>query len=303
MRVRNYGVRFPVCSQWEGMAQSKSMKKFLRSLFRILLGVVLGSLALLTGCQSKFIYFPRAYGEGEVGKWSTKTNGERVAYETSQGTQVAYLQRRVRQQGPPERLWIVAGGNGTVALDLAEFCWEHGDPRDAFLLVDFPGYGECLGNPTPGRIQESMAAVVPAAAQALGLEMDVLKPKLRVFGHSLGAAAVLLAAREFEIHQGVLLAPFTSTMEMSRQVAHVPLGFLVYHRFDNVARLRELAVGGGKFIVFHGADDEVIPTQMSRDLKQAVPDLIEYHEVPDGMHNDLFLLERKAISAALVRVR
>ncbi len=279
------------------------MKKFSRSLFRIILGVVLGSLVLLTGCQSKFIYFPRPYGNGEVAGWASKTNGQRVTYETSQGTQVAYLQRRVRQQGPPERLWIVAGGNATVALELADFCWDKGDPRDAFLLIDFPGYGECPGHPTPARIQETMAAAVPAAGKALGIGMDVLKPKLRVFGHSLGAAAVLLAAREFDIHQGVLLAPFTSTMEMSRQVAHVPLGFLVYHRFDNVARLRELAAGGGKFIVFHGTDDEVIPTQMSRDLKASTPDLIEYHEVPDAMHNDLFLLERKAISAALSQVR
>jgi fermentation-respiration switch protein FrsA (DUF1100 family) len=72
---------------------------------------------------------------------------------------------------------------------------------------------------------------------------------------------------------------------------------------STTARLQELAKGGGKFIVFHGTDDEVIPTQMSRDLKAATPYLVEYHEVKDGQHNDLFLLERKAISEALGRVR
>jgi pimeloyl-ACP methyl ester carboxylesterase len=239
----------------------------------------------------------------EVAKWSAKTNGQRLSYQTSHGAQVAYLQRQVRQHGPPERLWIVAGGNGTLALDLAEFCWDHGDPRDAFLLVDFPGYGECVGTPNPGRIHDNMAAVVPAAALALGMSMEMLKPKLRVFGHSLGAAAVLLAAQEFDIHRGVLLSPFTSTMAMSKQVLHVPLGWLVYHRFDNQTRLQELAASGGKFIVFHGTNDEVIPTQMSRDLKAAAPQLIEVHEVPDGLHNNLFQIEGKGISSALGAVR
>jgi uncharacterized protein len=272
-------------------------------ILRITLGTMLSCLILLTSCQSKLLYFPRAYEAGRVSEWVTKYRGEKIQYETSQGPQVGYLQRRVHQAGPPERLWIVGGGNGSLALDLAEYCWEHGDSRDAFLLVDYPGYGDCAGAPTPSRIRENMAGVVPATAKALGVDLEVLRPRLRVFGHSLGTACVLLAAQEYGIRQGVLLAPFTSTMEMTKVVLHVPLGWLVWHRLDNEARLQELAVGGGKFIVFHGTADEVIPVRMSRELKAAAPGLVDLHEVPGAHHNDLLQLQAGEIQVALSLAR
>lgn len=279
------------------------MRKFLRTIFRSVSIVVLLGVGLLTAWQSNLLYFPRAYQPQELSSWMQKGRGQRVTYETGQGAQVAYLQRRVRQEGPPDRLWIVGAGNGSVALDLADFCWDHGDSRDVFLLVDYPGYGECAGSPTPGHIQENMAAVVPAAARALGLTLEQVRPKLRVFGHSLGCAAVLLGAREFGVHRGVLLAPFTSTMDMAQVVLHLPLGSVVWHRFNNVARLTELATGEGKMILFHGTEDEVIPLRMAHEIQAAAPTLVELHEVPGGRHNDLLFRQPEEITAALARAR
>ncbi|NJR41407.1 MAG: hypothetical protein HC767_00865 [Akkermansiaceae bacterium] len=54
----------------------------------------------------------------------------------------------------------------------------------------------------------------------------------------------MIAAREFKIQQGVLLTPFTSTMDMGRHMTGLPIGSLVWHRFDNGARLDELAAHG-----------------------------------------------------------
>ena len=281
----------------------QTLRKFLRKLMRIVTGVIIGSLTLLTACQSRFIYFPRPYAAGDVETWKQKYHGEIISYETSAGRQQAYLQRKVRQQGPPERFWLVAGGNAALALDLADWLWENGDSRDAFLLIDFPGYGQCEGSPNPSRIHENMLAAVPAAIQKMGFSPAEIQPRMRIFAHSLGCAGTLLAAREFGIRRGILLSPFTSTMDMTRQVLGVNLGWLLWHRFDNKARLHELAGTDARFIVFHGTTDEVIPISMSREMKAEMPDLINLREVPEGFHNDLFEVAEKAIASAMAELR
>ena len=98
----------------------------------------------------------------------------------------------------------------------------------------------------------------------------------------------MLAATEFKIQRGVLLAPFTSTMDMSRRMTGLPVGFLVWHRFDNSARLAELAARGpGEVIILHGVNDEVIPVAMSRTLEAQQKAIVRLREIPGGKHNTI----------------
>jgi uncharacterized protein len=98
----------------------------------------------------------------------------------------------------------------------------------------------------------------------------------------------MIAATEFKIQRGVLLTPFTSTMDMASVVTGLPVGFLVTHRFDNEARLAELASRGpGKVIILHGSDDESIPVMMGRKLAENRKDVIHYIEIPGGRHNTI----------------
>lgn len=253
------------------------------------MAVVGGALAmvpmlLLLGCQSKLIYFPRAYPVGLSGRWVEETPGRAVNYETSQGKQRSFLQGNLEN---PQRLWIVCGGNGTVALEWSAWLRRHGAAEDAWLLVDFPGYGDCEGTPNPERIAENLRTAVPLACQMVGWD-GIRKERLRVFGHSLGAAACLMGGVEFGVREGVLLAPFTSTMDMAHVMVGLPLGFLVTHRFDNHERLAELAEKGtGRLVILHGSQDEVIPVAMGRELAAAHPEWITFRELEGGRHNTL----------------
>jgi pimeloyl-ACP methyl ester carboxylesterase len=256
-------------------------------------------LVLLTSCQSKLIYFPRPYGAEETAKWSAETRGKPIEFTTSQGRQRAFLQGDLNS---PRNLWIVCGGNGTVALDWSEWLQKHAPPEDAFLLVDFPGYGDCEGYPNPARIRESLQAAVPLATKTLGWT-DPNPTQLRFFGHSLGAAACLIAATEFKIQRGVLLTPFTSTMDMANVVVGLPVGFLVTHRFDNEARLAELAARGpGEVIILHGSDDESIPVTMGRKLADQRKDVVHYIEVPGARHNNIHDQNAGELSGALRKI-
>lgn len=255
-------------------------------------------LLLIGGCQSSFIYFPRPYGPETVRRWSSAHEGRVLSYQTGQGRQQAYLQGNLKS---PRHLWIVCGGNGSLALDWSDWLAANGPGDDAFLLVDFPGYGNNEGAPSPGRIAEGFRQVVPAAKDAVGLPRDT--DRLRFFGHSLGAAAVMIAAAEFRIPRGVLLAPFTSTMDMAREVTGLPVGFLLVHRFDNRARLRELAGNGGRVTIVHGTDDEVIPVSMARQLAADQPAHVELVEIPGGRHNTIAEFSPATLAEALNSAR
>lgn len=257
----------------------------------------LGFLGALVGCQSKLIYFPRPYAPGLTARWQAETKGRVISVITGQGRQTAFLQGNLAH---PRHLWIVCGGNGTVALDWSAWMRQNAPREDAFLLLDFPGYGACEGEPNPARIRESFGRLIPAACASLGWPEKPDAERLRFFGHSLGAAGVLLAASDVGIRKGVLLAPFTSTMEMSQQVIGLPVGFLVWHRFDNRKRLNEISAhGAGKIAILHGTNDGVIPVSMGRALAAAHPATVEFHEIKGCHHSDIQTLHPDLVSHAM----
>jgi uncharacterized protein len=268
----------------------------LRGLFlMVMVGLI--PLGLIIGCQSSMIYFPRPYPPGTVANWETRTQGKTVNFTCSQGLQQAFLQGNLQS---PRNLWVVCGGNGTVALDWSEWLATNAPKEDAWLLFDMPGYGACEGEPNPGRITESLRVALPEASRQLGWANPPPTGRLRFFGHSLGSAVCLMAASEFGIQQGVMVAPFTSTMDMTKVVTGLPLGFLVYHRFDNAARLDELAARGpGQVAILHGSDDEVIPLSMSQTLVRTHPDIVRLTVVPEGRHNDIQDRHAAVLASAL----
>ncbi len=274
--------------------------RLLRALCLWLILPVVGVLGFLTACQSKLIYLPRPYGAGHVDRWGTEPGTAVVSYETSSGKQQAYLLSR---SSAPERLWIVCGGNGTLALEWSDWLREHAPAEDAYLMIDIPGYGNCTGQPRPATIRRSLEAAVPAAAASLGWTLPGDRERLRFFGHSLGAAVCLMGAEEFGIRRGVVLTPFTSTMEMTEAVFGVNLGFIVLHRFDNRARLGEIDRAGGEVFIFHGSDDEVIPVAMSRALAEEYPGTVRYTEITGGRHNTLPEDAAEEIAAAMRAAR
>lgn len=277
-----------------------SLVDWMRRLLWLVLILMLIPVLLLAGCQSSLIYFPRPYGEGITKEWQADTSGKFIDFTTSQGKQRAFLQGNLKS---PRNLWILCGGNGTVALDWADWISEHASQEDAWLLMDFPGYGDCKGKPNPDRIRENLKTAVPLAWNACGHSGAPDPARLRFFGHSLGAAACMIAATEFKIQRGILLAPFTSTMDMARQVTGMPLGFLVWHRFDNSARLAELSARGpGEVVIFHSDDDNVIPVSMSRRLAEEHKDHVRLVELSTAGHNSIQQTDPQAVSEALEKI-
>ena len=254
-------------------------------LFRTTAVTVLAGLGILSAFQSRFIYFPNPYPAEQTDAF-LREGGERIDFTTSEGQQTAWL-RRPANGAAPERVWIVTAGNGSIALDFANLPEQSGMMRDAFVFFDYPGYGLCQGKPHPKAIRESLQAAGPLITGRCQLPAGSLAGRGIVWGHSLGAAAGLIAAEEYSIRSAVLLSPFTSTMAMTKVALGVPLGFLVTHRFDNEARMASLIQRGGKAWILHGAEDEVIPVAMGRQLAFGGGSAVRFQEIPAASHNTL----------------
>jgi len=273
-----------------------------KRLLRLVAILIFTPVIFLLGCQSSLIYHPNPY-RAEYETMLRSAKGERLRFSTSQGRQTAfYIPPRTPATGLPQTLWLCFAGNGSLALDWLN---ETGgwDERFAYLLVDYPSYGDCEGQPTPERIRESSKAAMVALARHLQTSQAELQPRLAVLGHSLGSAAALMAADDLDIQRGVLLSPFTTMTDMGRIVLGWPLCHLNRHRFDNRKTLRHVASRPGpRFVIFHGAEDEVIPVRMGRELAAANPQGVTFHEVPGGHHNDLLNLIAPQIGQAMAAV-
>ena len=264
------------------------MKKLILRILAALAAVVVIPLLMLAACQSKIIYYPRAYpGHPPMLPESfLKDGGRKIEVRTKAGLQVGWL--RPPAKGKPEHFWIVCGGNGTLALELVRHFPDSSESNDAWLFFDYPGYGLCEGKPSPETIRESLRAVVPAALAECGMKPDDLPERGIVLGHSLGSAVALMAADAFDIRRAILASPFTSTPDMARVMTGLPVGFLITHRYDNRATLNRLVERGGRAWIIHGAADQIIPVSMGRELARVRPEAVRYFEIPHAGHNDIF---------------
>ena len=290
---------FSIRPWWCKIVPVADMKYYLRRTLIITGRWLLLLALLLTCCQSKLIYHPRGYDRDYI----LQQGAEPLNYTTGQGAQMAWMLHAENAQ--PPRVWLVFSGNGTCALDMVPyFRSAHPVREDLIVLMDYPGYGQCQGRPTPDNIRESVRALVPAVAAQLKTTRAELSPRLRVFGHSLGCAAALMAMNEHGIRRGALVAPFTSMLDMAQGTVGWPLCYVLHHRFDNVESLRALKTRSGvRLEVVHGTEDEVIPFAQGVALAKAFPEIISFRPAQGGFHNRVLNSHEAQIMDALEAAR
>jgi pimeloyl-ACP methyl ester carboxylesterase len=243
-------------------------------------------LSLLARVQGRFIYFPRRYRTVDLEQ--ARANGvEELSFTTSQGEQTAFFWHKTESGSALRNIWLVFGGNGTLALEWLSFFVEFADPRSGVLLVDYPGYGVCEGEPDPKTILENSQTALAAL-----LANKRWKPgtnTLFAFGHSLGGAAAFQFAVTHRVEKIVAVSTFTTMDAMVRATIRISLGQLLQHRFDNMVSLKAILARkeAPEIYIFHGELDELVPVEMGRTLAQLDPSRIRFVAVPAARHNDV----------------
>jgi pimeloyl-ACP methyl ester carboxylesterase len=270
-----------VFSSWHALLITpvKTVFRILRVIFLALLIPVL----LFLWYQSRLIYYPQAYYPASR-KTLEKHHGTSIEYQTSQGKQIAFYVPPRSGEPIPLKIWVCFAGNGSLAMDWLQYLPEW-DARFGYLLVDYPGYGDCQGSPTPGRIRANGLGAATALAARLPLSKEEFQSRLAVLGHSIGCASALMVADDLDIKRLVLIAPFTTLTDVARRVVGWPVCYLNLHRFDNLSHLASVCDKGAKVTIFHGTKDEIIPVSMSRALAAAHRDAVTLHEEEGQDHN------------------
>src|SRR5438128_11478274 len=147
------------------MPRKRAQRRIAARWFCILIGFFLMVLAVpsfLFFRQHAMVYHPRPYDS----RYGVKlpANGVEVNYIVSAGKCSAfYIPSR---DVLPKRLWIAFCGNGSLALDwLANILVNYPVNDDAFLLVDYPGYGKTGGY---GRIDSTRVSAYAAVRRHAG---------------------------------------------------------------------------------------------------------------------------------------
>jgi hypothetical protein len=255
--------------------------------------VAVAGLAFLS--QHSMIYHPRPYGGAYL--HALPTNGAEIDYVVPFGKQAAYYVPGRDQV--PKRLWIAFCGNGSLALDWTPMLRRYPSNGDAFLLIDYPGYGRNSGYATIDSTRATANAALKALAKRLDSHEDQIP--LCVIGHSLGAAAALDFAARHPVQRIVLVSPFTTLRE---EAAHVfgPLARLLVESYDNRENLRTVFRRNPdvRVAIFHGTHDELIPIQMGRQLKQDFP-VADFFSIQGADHGSVLYFGQDQIVAWMNR--
>ena len=302
--------------------------------------LVAAVVATIVTAQDAIIYQARSYTQGVAGpvyaqrkhEFKAKWGLEPLLLPDAAGVKKEQLTRVVGFLIPPRadagaktankgRVWLLTGGNAQLALDwlwfvervLQEYPASH---ADAFVLVDYPGYGfqtspDC---PKPGEstILDNMHAALQAALVELKLGESPNEPvRVGLLGHSLGAAAATLFAartfdtKQFRIEELCLVSPFESMARMAKSVllSWFPLPSAAiakliadrnqWHITDEwtLQRLKSRHPKA-RVTVVHGDRDEIVPYAQGRDvwlaMRQHVSADSAFLTVAGCDHNSIF---------------
>jgi len=178
------------------------------------------------------------------------------------------------------RTVVVFHGNGETMFDEAETAEAIARRGLGAMLVEYRGYGLTYGPPPSeaAMYDDAEAALLWLAADGSGPDRVVL------WGFSLGTGVAAEMAKRGRGARLVLVAPYTSIVDMGRRMApFLPVSLLLAHRFDTIDKAPAIRI---PTLVIHGDADEVVPFEMGERVARAIPNA-RLIRVPGGHHMDV----------------
>jgi len=233
--------------------------------------------------QHSMVYHPRQYDGSYV--QALPPGGEEISYTMPFGKQTAFYVPARNDGRLPTRLWVAFCGNGSLALDWTTILAGYPNSNDAFLLVDYPGYGKCQGYASIASMRASSDAALNTLAKRLGVSEEEMETRLCTIGHSMGSAVAIDFAARHRVERVVAISAFTTLREEAARIIGGPLSHLMIESYDNRSGIAEIRKRNpeAKIAIFHGTDDEVIPVRMGRELAQKFP-FIDFFPVEGADH-------------------
>lgn len=210
------------------------------------------------------------------------------------------------QQDRPTLLFF--HGRGGNVSHFESFAQAYAPLGYGILLFDYRGFGLSKATPSERHMQEDAVSAVHLALDTL----QISPQRLVLFGHSLGNAPALFAAKYFKdlpLKALILQSPFLSTPDMAaswtihaydpkqwkyRFVRAFVTPFLWFNRFDNTQFCTELT---WPVLLCSSKQDNTLPWQQSAKLADAIPHVQRFLAAQGG--HDEFDWAVQAVDAFL----
>lgn len=247
------------------------MKQFFKGIF-LVLGIIyiLGCTALYF-LQDSFLFRPSPLDENTHFRF-----GEEVSINVAPGIDLHAL---YHQSDKPKGAFLYLHGN----RGNTRWCQRQAETFAAagydVLLLDYRGYGKSEGHIYSSK---QLYGDVQKAYDFLKKRYD--EERISVAGYSLGTGmASYLAANNHPAHL-ILVAPYVSIADMKNRYFPLIPNFLIKYPLNNKAHLKKINC---PVAIFHGTDDQVIPSDSSEDLKKLFPDKVELHLAEEVSHRGI----------------
>jgi fermentation-respiration switch protein FrsA (DUF1100 family) len=150
------------------------------------------------------------------------------------------------------------------------------------FMVNYRRFGGSGGWPT----ERNNIADAVAAHAYLEEELGVSPRNIVAYGESLGTGVATRLALLRPVKSLVLEAPFTSVVDVGRQVWwFLPLRLVMTDQYRTIDRIGSVKV---PLLILHGARDSMIPVTQARQVYAAANEPKTLAILRRGDHNDLF---------------
>lgn len=258
--------------------------KLLRNFFWFALAAYIGVLIYFFSYQRDYIYFPKPLTVAQ------QSAGIPSGFEELKVTTEDQLSLTGWYAPPASKhdTIIFFHGSGDSIANFAPLAQPYTDAGYGFLLVEYRGYGGMPGKPSETGLYADARAFVGKLFDK-GVDMD----HIVLMGHSIGAAVAVQMAQEFHPAGLILLAPFTSLMDMaSRKHPYLPTSVMLVDRYANDSKIGLMTV---PLLLLHGNRDATVPLADGQKLFELARNPKTMDVIDGAGHNDV--IEKSELNA------
>lgn len=241
----------------------------------VIIAVILYGIACigLYAFQEKLIFDPHVLATDEVLTASTelKFNVDKEVYLSAQ---------LIKGTGNDDRglVLYLHGNRGNVRRALYQSRSMVGHGED-LIVLDYRGYGS-----SQGEIESEEQMMNDVQLVYNELKQSYEESNITIVGYSLGTSMASYLAAHNDPKQLILVAPFTSMLDMKNRFAWMFPDFILKYKLQNVDFIKHIKC---MTYILHGDADELIPVSMAYQLEKLNPKNVELIIAPTESHRSV----------------